>query len=204
VNKSLKSHINKWKNCEECDLCYARDKVVLYKGTVPCDVLLLGEAPGVSENTLGEPFIGPAGHLLDSALEWALDCPWEVSEIKLAFTNVIACIPREIAYDASGRYVEKVGSKVSEPPKDAVEACSERLREFHQIAQPAKVILIGKVAEKYAPKYLDLKIEDTIAITHPAAILRASQAHQALAYQRLCIQLRDLFEELQEEREAVK
>ena len=52
----LQTHIQKWSYCQECELCNGRKRSVLIKGTVPCDVLFLGEAPGLSEGSLGIPF----------------------------------------------------------------------------------------------------------------------------------------------------
>ena len=55
----------RWKDCRSCRLCEQRDKIVLARGTIPCDILMVGEAPGLSENSRGLPFDGPAGHRLD-------------------------------------------------------------------------------------------------------------------------------------------
>lgn len=43
-------------------------RVVPGKGPVPCDMVLIGEAPGRNEDERGEPFVGLAGQLLDEAL----------------------------------------------------------------------------------------------------------------------------------------
>ena len=101
-----KDHKEKWINCYGCDLCEQRDKVVLLRGKIPCDVLFIGEAPGVSEDTLGKPFVGPAGTLLDNIIEES-----DPGELKLAWTNVIACIPKD-----------DDGHKVKEPPRYSIEA----------------------------------------------------------------------------------
>lgn len=177
--------------------------MVLARGFVPCDILFIGEGPGDSEDVIGRPFEGPAGQLLDSAIHWAMDVDeWFVkgASIKLAMTNLVCCIPKEIFYDETEEYVTGVGKKSGEPDKYSIEACSPRLIEFHKIAKPKKVVLVGRLAEKHAPKYLDLPIDDTIAITHPAAILKSKEISKAMLYQRICVQLQELFEEFLEGR----
>jgi uracil-DNA glycosylase family 4 len=52
--------------------CAGANRVVLVRGSVPCDVLFIGEAPGQSEDVVGRPFVGPAGKLLDRIIEDAL------------------------------------------------------------------------------------------------------------------------------------
>lgn len=196
---TFKKHRAKWNTCIECDLSYARRKVVLARGFVPCDVLMLGEAPGQSEDVLGAPFVGPAGQLLDSAINLAMDVgDWTKPgvPIRVCLTNLIACIPKEITYSECGEYIDSVGKKTSDPPKWAIEACAERLQEMYRIARPKKLVCVGSIAEKWVPKVLDIVVEDTIAIVHPAAILRAKVASKGLAYQRMCVQLEDLFSEL--------
>ena len=79
----------RWASCQRCLLCQRRGRVVLARGRVPATVLLVGEAPGESENTLGEPFCGPAGHLLNSILSKALP-----SNPGYCLSNIICCIPK--------------------------------------------------------------------------------------------------------------
>jgi len=183
-----------------------RKKVVLAKGKLPCDVLFIGEAPGASEDILGRPFVGPAGHLLDMAINSALRVEeWRKhSPIRLGFTNLIACVPKELIYEEledgePGDFIG-VGSKIPEPDKEYIEACAPRLQEFYEIASPTKVVCVGKLAEKWAPKILDVAIEDTIGVMHPAAILRMDISQKGLAYQRVVVQLEDLFDEFMEGR----
>jgi uracil-DNA glycosylase len=63
--------------------------VVLARGRIPAPILLCGEAPGVSEDVLGSPFIGPAGKLLDHILARAID-----GQFDYCLTNLVGCIPR--------------------------------------------------------------------------------------------------------------
>src|SRR4051812_28157858 len=95
-------HVQRWKDCQRCPLgqqrgricltraCKAGDQPGAYGGRLPCDVLFIGEAPGSSEDALGLPFVGPAGDLLDQIKQRALP-----PETSCAFTNLVACYPRE-------------------------------------------------------------------------------------------------------------
>lgn len=181
-------HKLKWSKCERCPLCETRKNVVLVRGKLPCDVLLMGEAPGNSEDTLGKPFIGPAGKLLDRIID---DAGGNVARVRLAFTNVIACIP----YDEEGK-------KVSEPPKEAIAECFPRLVDLVKMARPSSLVCVGQVPDKLLQKRADELwdvAEDQFPIsqiTHPAAILRANPAQQGLLYQKCVVTLREVFESL--------
>lgn len=153
------------------------------RGTVPADVLFIGEAPGASEDVIGKPFIGPAGILLDRIIqETGLDI-----DVTLAFTNLIACIPKG-----------EDGNKIAEPTEEHIHNCETRLREFIIIAKPKAIVFVGKLADKYGDQYLDcygVKIE-TCSIIHPAAILRMDVSKQGLAIQRAVVAIEDMLEDL--------
>lgn len=176
-----KRHKKKWSNCTECSLCEGRSRVVLLKGKVPCDVLFVGEAPGVSEDTLGKPFVGPAGKLFEEIVEAAME---GITNVHVAYTTLIACIPKD-----------EDDIKAKEPPKESIKACAERLVEVAELCNPAIVVCVGKLSGKWTRKILkgkDYIFEDVI---HPAAILR-SKTNQGLAIQQTEVTLRDLFESL--------
>ena len=52
-------------SCRGCGLCETRHHVVFGVGKRDADILFVGEGPGEQEDLLGEPFVGPAGKLLD-------------------------------------------------------------------------------------------------------------------------------------------
>lgn len=168
------AHKAKWSGCTLCPLCEGRTHVVLCRGSLPCDVLFIGEAPGASEDVLGKPFVGPAGKLLDKIIESALnDRP-----IRVALTNLVACIP-----------LGDDGDKVKEPSREAIESCAPRLTELRRIANPQLIVCVGDLAEKWAVKpgggvWL-------IKIIHPAAILRMDASQQPLAIKRAVVAISD-------------
>lgn len=175
-----------WEDCDKCPLCNTRDKIVLARGRIPCDVLFCGEAPGVSEDTLGLPFVGPAGKLLDEWISTALE---ETSELqppegkfRAAFTNLVCCIP-----------LGDDGQKTNEPDKKDIRACNPRLVEFIKLCNPQHIVCVGKLAFKHCPRIDGIGYTE---ITHPAAVLRAEAAQQGLLIQRAVVILQDLFEEL--------
>ena len=57
--------------CTACDLYRAATQTVFGDGAVPAALMLVGEQPGDKEDLAGEPFVGPAGRILDEALERA-------------------------------------------------------------------------------------------------------------------------------------
>ncbi len=180
-------HKRKWRKCRECTLCENRRTVVLVRGKLPCDVLFCGEAPGESEDVLGRPFVGPAGKLLDQIILYAVNALGTGGAVtvgppfRFAFTNLVACIPKED------------GKKATEPPKEAIKACSNRLREIIEIAKPKVILAVGSLATKHLPKVTDLPIT---SIVHPAGIMRLDVSQRGLAVQRATVILSDVFEEL--------
>jgi len=167
----------KWENCAGCELCNVRKNIVLARGKIPCDVLFVGEAPGASEDAIGLPFIGPAGKLLDEQIKEALENSGR-TELRIAFTNLVCCIPKEN------------GTKTGEPNKEHIDACSERLTEFMVLCDPRLIVAVGDLSKKW------LGDKSEVHITHPAAILRAEIVRQALMRQRVVVTLENAFREI--------
>lgn len=174
--------VDDWKNCKLCPLHCNRTSVVHWRGQLPCDVLFIGEAPGESEDVIGVPFIGPAGSLLRelvSEAETDYDSlkPFPFEPTKWAATNIVACLP----LDEDGNL---------RPPKKAeAKACSDRLIDFIEIAQPEVIVTLGQVAEKYLPR----TNVPHFNLIHPAAILR-SETKYVLLRKKFIIGLRDILE----------
>lgn len=57
--------------CRGCDLYKDATQTVFGRGSKSAELMLVGEQPGDKEDLEGEPFVGPAGRLLDRALEEA-------------------------------------------------------------------------------------------------------------------------------------
>jgi uracil-DNA glycosylase family 4 len=193
---------HKWEQGCGAVECGRAHMVVFYFGDLPCDVLLIGEAPGKSEDALGGPFQGPAGRLLQGMVARAVRAVRRPL-IRVGYTNIVGCIPR----DESGR-------KINEPSDDQVISCQPRLLETITLASPRLVVLVGRQAEDwvdFGPPYhgyrhaLRLPAEVAhVSVMHPAAILRANEAHQGLLVQRCVVTLQnaliDVMESMQRSR----
>lgn len=153
----------------------------MVSGTLPCDVIFVGEAPGFSEDTLGRPFVGPAGDLLKEIIQDAED---ESQPVTKAYTNLVACVPID----------PETGNKVTEPQADWIKACSERLDQIVEIANPKAIVMVGRLSVKWSPQVIDRDFECSAAIIHPAALLRMDPSQKPLAIQRATVILRDLFD----------
>jgi DNA polymerase len=163
----------KWCNCQRCSLKHKRRNVVLVRGDLPCEILFIGEAPGFEEDTVGYPFVGPAGHLLDMIVETAFE-EFE-QKPRIAFTNIISCIPLR----------EEERKKIEEPELSWVENCRERFLDVFNLCKPKKIVTVGKFAENNLPAKLitNHKLEKE-NINHPAYILRLSSQQKNYAILR--------------------
>lgn len=180
-------HALKWKGCTRCPLHKVRQRVCIARGKIPAEVIFIGEAPGISEDALGQPFIGPAGRLLDKQIGAALDDA-NVDPPSFCFSNLVGCIPKE----------EDSRRKKEEPLPEEIEACYPRLEELFNLVKPKLIVAVGSLSEKQAKKRNWKEIAKVISIVHPAYILRADVGQQRLLYDRVIIQLSDAFTELRD------
>lgn len=172
---SWRQHKAHWESCERCELHLGCLKRVLARGSLPCEVLFIGEAPGESEDAIGKPFVGRAGRVLQMLLE---DAAEKFRPFTYAITNVVACKP----FGA--------GEEIVPPPPAAIEACRPRLLDFiDNIAAPDCCIALGKVAEKHA---LGIAKQTTVdhwtSLYHPSYILRKG-GPSSLEYKRTLLAL---------------
>jgi DNA polymerase len=177
-------HIEQWRNCVKCSLHKGRLNVVFGRGSIPCDVVLIGEAPGETENVLGIPFSGPSGMLLDSILADSIP-----NNISYAITNLVGCIPREDS-----------GEKSTQPIPEEIEECSPKLQHFVKLANPSLIICVGALARDYTDPKMRVGIKfhkpiPRIEISHPARILRFTIAQRGLAIQRCKVIIRTAIEQ---------
>lgn len=167
-------HVAKWRDCKLCPLCHQRDRIVLAKGVLPADVVVVGEAPGASENVIGLPFVGPAGRLLEQIVERAVP-----STVPVAYCNLVACFPAEAK--ARGD---------NEPTHKEIVACRPRLEEFIHLCNPRLIVCVGGLAAGYVRRetFEGVRFTD---IDHPAFILRMPLAQKGMAVQRAIVVVRN-------------
>jgi uracil-DNA glycosylase len=166
-----KRHKAKWSKCTKCELHQYRNRIVLARGKLPCDILFVGEAPGQSEDVIGKPFCGPAGKLMDYMLQQAIGD----TDASYALTNLVACIPKG-----------EDNRKLTEPSKECIKACRSRLNELIKMANADVVIAVGRLAEKHLT---------SISIPHPASLLRMDVSRKNLEIQRTITDIRDIHDE---------
>lgn len=139
-------------NCSKCNLAKTRHTIVIGRGVSPAEILFIGEAPGLSEDILGQAFIGEAGKFLDEMRKEA-----DIFEIPTYFTNTILCRPCD----------SKAG-KNREPNNDEILACMNNIISIIRKVMPEHVILVGDFAQRYYGKMF----KDSVKITHPIALLK--------------------------------
>ena len=153
-------HSKDWRACNRCHLGRTAFKHVLVRGSLPADILFIGEAPGNTEDTLGLPFIGPAGRILDALIKNALlHKPY--ADYTYAITNILACIPRD-----EGGYPRA-------PVLEEASVCSPRVKDTIKICNPSLIVTLGAVAQRYVKKFSLVPPGVSLCdLYHPAYILR--------------------------------
>lgn len=177
-----------WKDCTRCELHLHRKRVVMARGSIPADVAFVGEAPGLSEDVMGQPFTGPAGKLLDHIVSRSVP-----KSMKVAFFNLVACIPKYGSATA----------KAEEPNQDSIDACAPRLEALLHLCLPKLKLLVtvgstsrDNLDSKYRGPYEDLPDVPQIHILHPAAILRQSTVVQGMSVQKCIVDISNALEDL--------
>ncbi|WP_245549249.1 uracil-DNA glycosylase [Noviherbaspirillum massiliense] len=116
--------------CVKCRLCHGRTKTVFGVGDEKAKWLFVGEGPGRNEDQTGEPFVGPAGKLLDNML-----LPLGVKRGENAYiANIVKCRPT----DASG--------KDRPPTPEEAAACMPYLQRQIALIKPTIIVALGKTA----------------------------------------------------------
>lgn len=180
VKRRFNRHSRQWSSCKLCPLHKFANCHVLGSGVLPCDVLFIGEAPGETEDTLGKPFVGRAGKVLDAIL---IDVLSRLKKpFSFAITNVVACKPFP------------KGAEIAKPEEEHIEACRPRLVEFIKLADPLLIVALGKVAEQNMPSADDGLDPDLqiINVWHPSYIARQGGVG-SLEYTKTVLSLTKLF-----------
>lgn len=149
-------------NCRKCRLWETRTNVVIGVGNRNVDIMFVGEGPGQQEDLQGEPFVGPAGKLLDKML-----ASIGLDREKVYIANIVKCRPP--------------GNR--DPHDDEQEACMNYLRYQLMLVKPKIIVCLGRIA---ATAIIDKDFKITrqhgqwterkgywfIATYHPSALLR--------------------------------
>ena len=164
-------------DCKRCGLHKHRRNIVFGRGSIPADVMFIGEAPGRTEDLLAKPFVGPSGRILNQGIRTAIRMG--APKVKYFITNIIACRP-----------CDSHQGKNKEPTKEEAQDCWPRLKQTFDDVKPNRVVLLGKVAKRYAGKLPGKKFQ----LDHPAYILRLGGT-SAPAFRRFWRGIMEVFQD---------
>jgi uracil-DNA glycosylase len=132
--KALEKLRQEARTCHDCPLWANATQTVFGAGDPHADVMLVGEQPGDEEDRKGLPFVGPAGRLLDRALE-AADVPRE----HLYVTNAV----KHFKWEPRGkRRLHKT------PAQREIDACHQWLQGEIETLKPRVIVCLGATAAK--------------------------------------------------------
>ena len=176
--------------CKRCDLWKSATQGVPGEGKAPSGLMLVGEAPGDSEDLQGHPFVGPAGAMLDRALQEA-----GMDRTSVYVTNAV----KHFKFEPRGKRRLHVKPSVGE-----IQACNWWLEEELRLVSPKLVIalgataaraLLGRVVTIAQTRGSPIRLSDTTHLwvtIHPSFLLRIPDEDKKRAeYQRFVQELTD-------------
>jgi DNA polymerase len=165
--------------CRRCTLWKAATQGVPGEGRAPSALMLVGEAPGDSEDVQGHPFVGPAGAMLDRALQDA-----GMNRKSVYVTNAV----KHFKFEPRGKRRLHV-----KPSAIEIEACNWWLEEELRLVSPKLVIalgataaraLLGRVVTIAQTRGAPIRLSDTTQLwvtIHPSFLLRIPEEHRKRA-----------------------
>ena len=157
--------------CRACPLWQRGSQTVFGEGRRRATVMLVGEQPGNDEDLAGRPFVGPAGKLLDRALEEA-----GIDRRRIYVTNVV----KHFKWEPRGK--RRIHAK---PNAAEIAACRPWLEAELELVKPEVLVCLGATAAqallgrqfrvsanrgRFVPSPLAPRV---LATVHPSSILRA-------------------------------
>ena len=159
-------------SCRSCDLWKDATQTVFGEGPSKAGLMLVGEQPGDQEDLQGKPFVGPAGRLLEKALEVA-----GIDRRQVYLTNAVKHF----------RWTRRGKRRLHEKPNAGqVQACRPWLEAEIEVVKPRLVVLLGATAAQsvMGPAFRVSKQRGEVlasplgvpvlATVHPSSILRAA------------------------------
>jgi len=157
--------------CKACDLWKSGTQTVFGEGKPSSTVMFIGEQPGDKEDLSGRPFVGPAGGLLDKALEEA-----GIDRSKVYVTNVV----KHFKWEPRGK--RRIHKK---PNAIEINACMPWLQSEINLVKPRAIICLGSTAAQAVigakfrvsiqrGQFVKSPLAEFVTATvHPSSILRA-------------------------------
>jgi len=172
------------RGCTRCALHATRTQTVFGVGRRNAELMIIGEAPGAEEDRQGEPFVGPAGQLLNAMLR-AINLRRE--DVYIA--NILKCRPPHNR----------------DPRPEEASTCTPYLNRQMELLRPRVILALGRIAGQWllqselpigrlrgqVLKYGDAGVP-LVVTYHPAYLLRSPLA-KGKTWQDLCL-VRDLVE----------
>ena len=168
--KSLQQLREEARTCQDCPLWANATQTVFGAGDPHARVMLVGEQPGDAEDRKGLPFVGPAGRLLDRALEAA-----GVDREHIYVTNAV----KHFKWQLRGkRRLHKT------PAQREIDACRQWLEGEIAAVKPAVIVALGATAARAVigkdfkvslmrGRFVDSPLAPHVFATfHPSALLR--------------------------------
>ena len=158
-------------NCQGCDLYKRATQTVFGEGPTKADIMFVGEQPGDQEDRTGQPFVGPAGRLLDRCL-------------------IAAGIDREAAYVTNVvkhfKWIPRGKRRLhGKPNAREIEACKPWLEAEIAVIKPKVLVCLGataaqallgrsfRVSRERGRPIPSTLAPHLLATVHPSALLRA-------------------------------
>ncbi len=167
--------------CEGCDLYKPATQAVFGAGLAHAPLMLVGEQPGDQEDLAGKPFVGPAGKVLDQAIE------------ELGFNREEFYVTNAVKHF---KFVERGKRRIHESPNlREIAACRPWLLAELDAVQPKVVVCLGASAAKslLGAKFALMKdrgrivespyAKQVVATIHPSAVLRAEGDNKRVLYE---------------------
>jgi DNA polymerase len=157
--------------CKACDLYLRGTQTVFGEGPRRAAIMLVGEQPGDAEDLAGHPFVGPAGKLLDRALEEA-----GIDRRQVYLTNVV----KHFKWEPRGK--RRIHAK---PNAGEISACRPWLETEIALLRPRALVCLGATAaqallgkafkvSQQRGAFVDSALAPLVTATvHPSSILRA-------------------------------
>lgn len=185
-------------SCQGCELYRHATQTVFGDGPADAKLVVVGEQPGDKEDTAGEPFVGPAGSLLDRALTEA-----GIDRREAYVTNAV----KHFKFVPPERGKRRIHQK---PSRTEVVACRPWLVAEVNTLRPDLVLCLGATAAqsvlgtsfritRQRGQLLEWDADEAgeiadppavLATTHPASVLRARDEDRKRAYADLVDDLR--------------
>jgi uracil-DNA glycosylase len=158
-------------DCRGCDLYKDATQTVFGEGPEDARIVMVGEQPGDREDIAGRPFVGPAGVLLDRAIEEA-----GLARDDIYFTNVVKHF----------KHVKRGKRRIHKKPDlEEIRACAPWLEAELARIEPEVLVLLGATAAQailgrtfrvtqHRGEFLDSPLAPLVTATvHPSSILRS-------------------------------